>query len=319
MQTGINAYGTKRKKVFSEKFMKLYWSDLRWYPMIIVPIIGTFLFGIYPFILTVVGSFFDYGMKEFAGFNNYIALLRDWKFLNSIKNTLILWVMVMPIHVIFTFIVASLLNSVKSLGGFYKSLFLFPMIISTVGAVLIFRFMFLSTESGLINYIISMLGVAPIPWFLEGSWARVVVVILNLWLGSGFGIILFLAALQSISKELYEAAEIDGASGFQSWRYVTIPNLSGVFKFMLITGTISSFSRFADVYSLSMGLASEQGPSGVYDTIAVFILRNMNPSFQTYGNYTKGLAASVVLFFLTIAMTSTNFMLLYRNTKKNRR
>ena len=147
-----------------------------------------------------------------------------------------------------SFILACMINKIVRGKAFFRAAFYLPNLTSIVAAVIVFRLVFYSSEAGIANYVIGLVGIKPVAWFGEGSVIQFTTSLLGTWLVLGYYIIMFLAGLQSISKELYDAANVDGAKGIKQWMYITIPCSKGAFAFVFITGVIGCMQRFTDVY-----------------------------------------------------------------------
>lgn len=147
------------------------------------------------------------------------------------------------------FVLACMINRIKRFQSMFKVLFFLPNVTSIVAAAMIFMFV-LQPEVGLINHFLDMFGLPTSPWLSDPSTSKAGVILLAVWHWLGFVIIICLANLQAISPELYEAAEIDGASSLQQWLFITIPNMAGTFAFLFIMGWISGLQRFQEVFVL---------------------------------------------------------------------
>ncbi len=160
-----------------------------------------------------------------------------------------------------SFILASLINSVKWTKGkkhFQRNLLFLPNVISAVATTLLFSFLFAPTKEGLLNFVLGVFHISPIGWFTDPKYARFSIVLMSMWGALGYNTIIFIAGLQSVPRDLYEAAEVDGASGLKKWRYITIPYLRPIFVFMIIMGTIHAMKRFTDVWLIG-GTAGNPG------------------------------------------------------------
>ena len=289
---------TKKKK--SRNFFR---QNLAGYALCAPMILAILVFVLYPMIQVLIYSFQSTNgiSGTWRGVKNYAWVLKDGAFWNAAWNTLFMAVLAVIIDVIVCFIVASMINSVTSKAGknIFKSLYFLPNVVSSVAVAMLFNFIFYPTENGILNYFLGLFGISPIGWLVDPKLARFSIVIMGLWRSVGYDTILFLAGLQSIPGEIYEAASIDGASGIQKWWYITIPNMKPTFTFMIMMLTISTLRRFDDVWMIG-GTAGN--PGGKLDTMVMYIYRSSWLSREV------GIAsaAAVVLFIITFALTMLN-------------
>jgi ABC-type sugar transport system permease subunit len=278
---------------------KDYWG---WYLLILVPITGTVVFNIYPLVQTFVDSF--HNMKGlFIGMVNYRIMFGDPVFVQSFVNTLFMALLGVGFNIPIAFVVANMLNLLPRGKGFFKVVFLLPMIMSMVTVAILFKFLMMPDESGIFNFIRSLFGLGTVGFLNDPSMARQSLVVMAIWKGVGYNIIIFFAGLQAVPRELYEAARIDGANEWKQWISITIPSMKNSFIFVLITSTISALKRFTDVYAVS----GETGnPAGALNTLMLYIYKN---SFSTlnYKNLGLATAASIILFVVIMFFTLLNF------------
>ncbi len=279
-----------------------------WYLMILIPILGTIIFNIYPLIQTLINSF-ENSQGNLVGTVNYEILFSDELFNKSLNNTFYMAVLGVGLSIPIAFTLANMINNIIKMQSVYKVIFLLPMIMSMVTVAILFKFIFYPDQSGIANYILGMFGIAPKGFFNVANMSRETMIVLALWKNLGYTIILFLAGLQGIEYQQYEAASIDGANEFHKWVYITIPNLKNTFTFVLITSTIGAFKRFTEVYAVA-GL--DGGPSGTLSTIMTYIY---SKSFSTLNYKDLGVAsaASIVLFGIILIITLINFLLTESN------
>lgn len=276
----------------------------QWYLMLAVPIIGMLVFNLYPLLQTLVDSFQN-TKNAFIGFINYKILFSDEVFIQSLKNTLYMAVLGVCLNVPFAFIFANMLNNVPVGKNVYKVFFLLPMVLSMITVGTLFKYLLASDESGIVNHLLSYLGLGPYAFFNDPATARESVVLMAVWKGMGYNVILFFAGLQVVPRELYEAAKVDGATEFKQWIHITIPSIKNTFTFVFITSTIAALKRFTDVYAIS----GEYGtPAGALNTLMLYIYRN---SFSTlnYKDLGRASAASIVMFVVIMVITLINLRL----------
>ena len=278
--------------------LKRYMS---WYRLLLISLVGTLVFNFYPLIETFIASLQNMN-GNFIGLTNYKIMFANGEFRQSVVNTLYMAVLGVGFNVPFAFIIASLMNSIGRGKGIYRVIFLLPMVMSMITVVTLFKYLMMPSPDGAFNYILSFWGVQPRLWLNDPGTARESLIFIAIWKGIGYNIILFFAGLQGISPELYEAAEVDGASPLKRWRYITIPCSKGTFTFVLMTSTIAALKRFTEVYAVS----GETGnPAGKLGTLMLYIYKN---SFSTlnYKDEGQAAAASVTLFVIILAATLLN-------------
>jgi ABC-type sugar transport system permease subunit len=231
-----------------------------------------------------------------VGLANFALLLKDKLFWHSMTNGVILFFMYVPIMTFLALVLAVILNSRRVRGfRFFRSLLFIPYIMNIVAAGFTFRLL-LNEKYGLVNTLLGMLNVPPVPW-LESVWGgRVSLCLLVIWAWLGYNMVIMLAGLQTIPGELTEAALIDGASPTQAFFRVTIPLMRPVILFSVVLSTVGSFNLFSEIYNLTNG----GGPVNATITPVILIFR------QAFENFRLGYASSmaylyfIILFVLTL-------------------
>jgi multiple sugar transport system permease protein len=181
-------------------------------------------------------------------------------------------------------------------------MFFFPTMISMTAVALTFQYMF-STHNGIVNYFVSFAGLEPVNWLGTGSLAMAVVMLTLIWKNLGWDMLVFIGGLQTISREFLESAMIDGATRWQSFRFITLPLLRPTFLFVLVTSVISSFKVFDVVYVMTQG-----GPSYATTTIVQYIYRSAFKFFEMGA----ASASAYVLFIIIIAFTLVQWRFLWK-------
>jgi len=275
-------------------------SQAIWYLFLLPTLLGVVCFMLYPIIESLRLSFFQSNgtIENWVGLRNYERVLSSATFWNAVYNTFYIGFFQILIAIPLGFVVASLINTLKWGQNLFKVLYFLPNVTSIVAAAMIFSFV-LHPEMGLLNYLLSSLGLPTTAWLTDPATAKWGVILLAVWHWLGFVIIIFLANLQAISPDQYEAAEIDGASGFQKWLYITIPNMTGTFAFLFITGWIGALQRFSDVFVIGGAGGS---PARSLQTMVAFIYE------RGFGGFEFGIAsaATYVLFVIILAFTFLN-------------
>ncbi|PWU69358.1 carbohydrate ABC transporter permease [Gracilibacillus dipsosauri] len=275
-------------------------------------LIGIFGFAIYPMIAALVMSFQQTANSltgEWVGLKNYQYVLTDSMFWKSIFNTLYMGILSVILGVSLSFILATLIHNVPWLKwkNFFKGVYFLPNVVSLVAASILFTFLFSPGKEGLLNYAIGLIGIDPIGWFTNPTFSKFSIVLMTLWGMLGYNTIIFIAALSSVPRDLYEAAEVDGANWFKKWFYITVPYLRPIILFMVIMGAITAMKRFTDVWLIG-GTAGN--PAGSLMTAVLYIYRNAFLSSQM-GIAT---AASYILFMIILVLT---IALLFANKNSN--
>ena len=258
-----------------------------------------FLFLIIPIFWIILLSFQEGGIleaKTFVGFRNYINLISDKIFLNSILNTLKYMIIIIPLVFIIPMIIALLLNSVKKLRNLFRMLLFIPLLSSVVVAAIIWRYM-VYPDFGPLSLILNLLHINSPNWFGDSSIVLFTIAIIELWRGAPFYIVTFLAGIQSVPKELTEASYIDGANYFQTLFRVVFPNMKPILTFSLVMATIWNLQIFDSIYVLTKG-----GPSEASSTMVWYIYKNI----FFYNKVGRGATMSVVLILLTAIITFIN-------------
>ncbi|GAB2567648.1 carbohydrate ABC transporter permease [Gracilibacillus alcaliphilus] len=264
------------------------------------------LFAFLPIIVALVISFTDtnlvglanYSEINFIGIRNYINLLSDGNFLQSIGNTFFYVIIGVPLSVGSSFLIAVLLHLVGSwLASTFRVIYYVPSVTNIVAIAVVWGFLY-NQEYGLFNYLLSLVDIGRIPWLEDPFVAKLSLILLAVWKSNGVSMLIFLAALQSIPRSYYEAADIDGANRWQKLRYITIPSMSFATFFVTITTLIGWMQFFEEPFVMTDG-----GPLNGTNSIALFIYQE---GFQ-YSEFGYGAAASFILFAFIIIATLIQF------------
>ncbi|TJY41573.1 sugar ABC transporter permease [Cohnella pontilimi] len=278
-------------------------ENLAGYLFVAPMLIGLIVLTIIPTLLTLILSFTDWSFIagidkiKFVGFKNYIKLFDDNVFRISLKNNLIM-LFVVPVQMILALILAVIVDRVVFFKNFFKVIFFLPYISSIVAVAIVFQLLF-HPSYGPINKFLMAVGVKNPPlWLADIHYALPSIMIILVWVGIGFCMIVYLAALQSIPRDLYESADIDGAGVWTRFMRITLPLVSPTTFFLLVTGIISTFKSFDIIKVLTEGKPA-------YSTSVV-----------TYHLYTKafdelktGYASSIAWFLLGCVLLITLFQL----------
>jgi multiple sugar transport system permease protein len=237
--------------------------------------------------------------KPFVGLDHYFKLVKDAQFWNSLKNTAIFTLQV-PVGMMISLLVAMMVNQRLKGVNFFRTLFFLPSVTSFVAIALVWQWMY-HPQFGLANFLLGKLGLGPYPWLTNPQMALISIMILTVWMGIGYQMVIFLAGLQGIPENLYEAARIDGASVWQRFRHVTFPQLMPTTFFVLVTSVIGSFQVFTPVFVMTEG-----GPARSTDVVMYHIYQ----SAWEYLRMGEASAMSWFLFLVILIATYLQFKLL---------
>ncbi len=291
------------------------------YLYILPALVIVLVFRTLPILSSFVASFTDYdigGFHGFVGFGNYARMLSDARFWQSVINTLFFVLGVVPLGIIIPLCLAMLLRGRLSGKGFYRTLYFLPVVTSAVAVSVVWTWLF-NPEAGPINGIITSLGGEPLLWLREPrgifemllsplgihpkgilagpSLALVSLMIVSIWKSTGYNTVLFLAGLENIPNMYYEAARLDGAGRWGTFRHVTWPMLSPTTYYVLIMSTIVSFQTFALVYVMTPPPGG--GPLGTTNVIVFYLFQ------KAFDRFDIGYASAISVFLFLILLTLT--------------
>lgn len=272
------------------------------YRFIAIPVLLMFFFIFIPIIFALIISFTDYDIinkPSFLGIDNYIKLFNDPYFFIAAKNTLVYTLLYVPLGLIVALGTASLLNMKKKGAKLFRTLFYIPVLCSSVATATIWYWL-LNPSNGLINVVLGMFGIDGPAWLYDSKWAMIAIVVMSVWMTFGTNMIIFLAGLQGIPEGLYEAAKIEGASKWQTFRYVTWPSLSKTTFLVTTMLIINAFQVFDQAYILTKG-----GPGNSTITLVYYIYN------KGFGGLEMGYAAAIsfVLFIMIFIVSLVNMKL----------
>jgi multiple sugar transport system permease protein len=237
---------------------------------------GFLVFTAYPVVASLYFSFTDYNVvssPRFIGLRNYVDLWRDPLFGTSLYNTLYLAAVGIPVGLFLSLVIAMLLNTKMRFQGAFRTIYFLPSVVPAVAVALLWRW-FLNPDFGPVNQALEAVGIAGPGWLADPAWSKPALVFASLW-GVGGSMVIYLAGLQNVPAQLYEAADLDGASRWQRVRYITLPMLSPVILFNLIMGIITSFQAFTNIYIMTGG-----GPSNSTMVYALYLYQNAFQFFK---------------------------------------
>ena len=206
----------------------------------------------------------DLGNVRFIGLDNYARLLHTPLFWHALGNTLYFVLLGVPLSITISLGAALLLNSpLARFKGFYRTALFAPVVTTLVAVAVVWRYL-LHTRYGLINHALTAIGITPVDWLGDPFWAMPAIVLLSVWKNFGYNMIILLAGLQAIPKDLYEAARIEGASAWQQLRYVTLPALAPMLLMVSILTMAGHFQIFAEPYVMTQGGPAQRTVTVLY-------------------------------------------------------
>lgn len=248
-------------------------------------LIGMIIFYVIPFADVVRMSLFKIVSGEFAGFDNYKDVFGNTAFLLATKNTLRFWLICLPLQIIVSFFIAMVLVRERGNVRRLKSIYLLPMAIPVACVVSFWKIFF--DRQGILNSILHYFTSENVDW-LNSNLAFGVLVISYLWRNLGYDLILWMAGLAAVPEEQYEAAKVDGANGFDRFRYITIPNMKTTLFLITILSLLNSFKIFREAYLVA----------GEYPDSSMYMVQHLYNNWYRDFSLDKMAAASVFHFFL---------------------
>lgn len=264
--------------------------------------IGFIIFILVPVLVSLVVSFTDFNIfkgfegSKFVGLKNFVDMFSDEWFRAALKNNVIYTVATIPALMCGSIVLATILND-KVYCRTALRVAIFVPYISSVVAISVIWMLILNPSQGILNNLLRGLGIQNPPgWLGDPNWALPAVILVGIWIGLGYNTIIYMSGLQSVPKDLYEAARIDGASGIQVFRYVTVPMVRNTSFFLLITNIISSFQVFGQINIMTDG-----GPGTATTVLAHYIYR------AGFRYHKMGYASAMAWFLLLIIFIITVF------------
>lgn len=266
----------------------------------------------------------EIGGKTFEfGIGNFKEVIQYQNFITCLKNTILLCVLTVPISTILALVIAVCLNSIKFLNRFLQTIFFLPYVTNSIAIGMVFAAMFnivgsnLGTSAqiiqtaGVINNFLGLFGVEPINWINAGSeyWANITVMVIYIvWNALPFKILILLGGLQSVNKQYYEAAKIDSTPKLRVFTKITVPLLSPMITYVVITGFIGGFKEYSSIVGIFGDDMGPPGAKGSLNTMVGFI-------YKALGNHEgRASAAALILFAIIFVVTMINLAVSKKNT-----
>lgn len=280
-------------KIREAEFPLVRWLQRNSFSIIVlVPILVFFSIYVYlPTLYSIYLSLFKTRLitpVNFIGFQNYLNVLKDSYFWTALRNTFFYTIGSVIGNLVFGLGLALLLESKIAGKIFFRSIFFMPYIIPYATLVLLWYWL-LDPVYGLVNYLLSFIGIKAIPWLTSANWVIPAFILINIWKRLGFNMVLFLAGLHTIPKELYEAATVDGANWWCKFRHITLPLLRPITLFVISITMIYSLQLFIEPFAMTKG-----GPANASISVVYLLYQT---AFSSY-NMGKASAIAVILFVI---------------------
>lgn len=275
-------------------------NEFIWGWFFILPtMLGLMILNIIPIIQTIYQSFFKTGSfgrgNVFIGLENYKNLFQDGAVWQSLLNTFQYAVVEVPLSIAIALVIAVMLNRKMRGRTAYRTIFFLPMVVAPAAAAMVWRWLF-NSQFGLLNKILSSLGLEVVNWLSNPKITVYIVAMVGVWSIIGYNMVLFLAGLQEIPRDFYEASEIDGANAFQQFFHITLPQLSATLFFVLVTRVIASFQ----VFDMILMMVDRSSPALPKTQSLVYLFYR-----YAFVENNKGYGSAIVVLLLLIIMVIT--------------
>jgi multiple sugar transport system permease protein len=256
-----------------------------------VPVLGGLLLSFTDFDVYAIGR---PDTARFMGLANYLQALRSHDLWKALGNTLFFVLVGGPLSVAASLAAALLVTSrLARFPGFFRSVFFMPVVTTLVAVAIVWRYLY-HPDYGLLNWGLGLLGLPKVDWLGDPHWAMPAIVLMSVWKNFGYNMLIFVAGLQSIPEELYEAAHLDGAGGWARFRHVTLPSLGPTFLFVGVMTMIGNFQLFAEPYVMTQG-----GPMGATRTVVMLMYE------EGFRWWRMGMGAAIAFLLFVIMLLAT--------------
>lgn len=257
----------------------------------VLPVVSGLLLSLTDFDVYAIGA---PGTARFVGLRNYARALGNPEFWKAVRNTFHFVLVGGPLSVLVSLSAALLVNArLARWKGFFRTVYFTPVVTTLVAVAIAWRYLY-HPRYGLLNHVLGWVGVAPIDWLGDPHWAMNAIIFMAVWKGFGYNMLIFVAGLQSIPQELYEAAAIDGAGARRSFLHVTLPGLAPTFLFVGVTTMIGYFQLFAEPYVMTQG-----GPLGSTRSVVLLMYE------EGFRWWRMGMASAIAFILLAITLAGT--------------
>lgn len=300
MKMNVQAQAPKKNRKKLSKLARR--EELQGYMFILPWLIGLFGITLFPMLFSLYGSFTDYDVTSrmnFIGVQNYANMFADdplfWK---SLYNTLYYVALMVPLTTIGSILLALMLNEKIAGMRVFRTIYYLPAVLSGVGVYFLW-IQLLNPSTGLINTMLGWVGIPGPAWLSDPMWTKPAIIMMKLW-SVGGGMLLYLASLQGVPSQLYESAKLDGASAFRRFWHITLPMISPVIFFDVVTSFIGGFQIFQEGYVMT-----DSGNGGPMGSLLFYNLYMWN---QAFGQFNMGYAMAMawVLFVIVLVLTLIN-------------
>ncbi len=295
------------EKLYNKRTKKKLGQNNSGMLMASIPVVGFILFGFLPLLLALAMAFMyvpgrgDISRAQFAGLENFKEVLGDHMFWKSILNTLRMAIS-LPICIVIALIVAYLLTKNIKGRSFFRGVYFVPYVCCAVAVSLMWELIF-NQNHGIINSWLGLTRETAIPWLTDSDTYTLCLIIIGIWSGTAYGIVLYGAALTNVNKSLYEAAKVDGAGSFRCFFNITLPGVSPTSFYLLTTGLIGALQEFTRPQMIGGGEGA--GPNNDGLTIVFYIYRR---AFVYNNEMGSAAAAALILSVLILIVTAINFV-----------
>ncbi|GAB3981942.1 sugar ABC transporter permease [Plantactinospora veratri] len=269
------------------------------------------VFGLFPLLFTFYVALFDWdpiGERHFVGLANFSQLVQDPRFWGALRNTFSIWVLSTVPQLLIALGLAHLLNHVRLRAAtFFRMAVLVPYITSVAATTIVFAQLF-DRDYGMLNWFLELLGFAHVDFTASVWGSHFMIAVMVAWRWTGYNTLLYLASLQAVPRELYEAAAADGATGWQQFRHITIPSLRPIIVFTVVTSTIGGLQIFTEPLLVNPVGGLTCGAARQCQTLTLFLYE------QGFGrfHFGYGAAIAVALFVLVVLFSTINYLLVTR-------
>lgn len=275
------------------------------------------IFGLFPLLFTFYVALFEWnpiGDHVYIGFDNFDRLFADARFWNAARNTLSIWALSTVPQLMGALVLAHVLNHLRlRFAAFFRMSMLVPYITSIAATTIVFAQMF-DRDYGLLNWLLGLVGIGPVN-FAQSVWgSHLMIATMVIWRWSGYTTLLYLASLQAIPHEIYEAASVDGAGAWKQFWHITVPSLRPMIVFTVVTSTIGGLQIFTEPLLISNTAGLTCGSVRQCQTLTLFLYEQGFGQFE----YGYGSAIGVALFVIIVVIAAINFLLSTRIRSERR-
>ncbi|SER28363.1 multiple sugar transport system permease protein [Gracilibacillus ureilyticus] len=301
MATKAEALQVNKKKA---KKSKLYQKESRAALLfILAPLVGYLIFTLYPFLFSIYASFTNWnglGTMNFIGLTNYTRLFSDDYFISSLFNTFFMMIGI-PIGLLISLLLAMGLNRGIPGTTTFRVIYYIPVVSSLAAISVLWQWAY-NGDYGLVNQFLALIGIDGPNWLQNTSTVKPALIIMTIWKGLGYSMLLYLAALQSVPKMYYEAADLDGANSFQQFRHITWPMVKPVTFFLVITNIINGAQMFTEINIMT----PTGGPEYSSATVVFYIWQKAFDNLQMGYASALSVVLGIIIFIVTLVQFKLN-------------